>query len=97
MRENPALHGNAILTSQEMCAAAKEKATQQALTKPEDCKSSVLPLVHLFMVQRKSPCVSRMHSLLVECGTAWPERAVDVRRTTTDPSPLLPRTWRGRC
>ena len=55
------------------------------------------PLVHLTMVQRKSPCVSRMPSLLVECGTSLPKRAVGVRRSTTDPSPLIPRTCRVKC
>ena len=97
--KNPALHGNAKLTPQEMWATAKEKTTQQAQTKLEErrrlrCLSSTSLW---FWDQRKSPCISRRPSLLGASGTAWPVRAVGVRRTTPGPSPLLPRTCRGRC
>ena len=68
--KNPALHGNAKLTPQEMWAAAKEKATQQAQTKLEERKASVLPLVDLTMVLGSEEVSMRKS----EAFLAWGER-----------------------
>ena len=68
--KNPALHGNAMLTPQEMWAAAKEKATQQEQTKLEDRKASVLHLVDLTMVLGLEEVSMRKS----EAFLAWGER-----------------------
>ena len=68
--KNPALRGNAMLTPQEMWTAAKEKATQQAQTKLEDRKASVLPLVDLTMVLGSEEVSMRKS----EAFLAWGER-----------------------
>ena len=96
--KNPALHCNAKLTPQMWARRRRRQRNRRRPSKRSARHLCCLSSTSLwFWDQRKSPCVSRRPSLLGESGTSWPVRAVGVRRTTTVPSPLLPRTCRGRC